>query len=148
MAPLFDVYGLEFTIESDAPDPLRHLASDFEFFAVTRASSGRAVTIRIRTAEPDYDALPPLCANVYTPPNASNRNGDITYADYHGRRLGIHDRRTGDFEIIAANADLQEEASCLFLLAQLGEALDRRQLHRRTVARIGGVRPGRVSADD
>ena len=130
MAPLFDVYGFEFTIESDAPGPLRHLASDFEYFAVSRAPTGSPVTIRIRTAEPDYDRLPPLCANVYTPRNASYRDGDITYADYHGRGLGIHNRRTGDFEIISGNADLQYEASYLFLLAQLGEALDRRHLHR------------------
>ena len=130
VARLFDVYGYEFTIESDSPEPARNLASDFEFFAVDRAPAGRPVTVRIREADPDYDALPPLCANVYTPRNASYRDGDVTYADYHGRGLGIHNRRTGDFEIITRSADLQYEASYLFLLAQLGEALDRRHLHR------------------
>jgi hypothetical protein len=127
---LFDVYGYQFTIESDSPEPARHLASDFEFFAVDRAPVGRPVTVRIRNADPDYDALPALSANVYTPRNASYRDGDLTYADYHGRGLGIHNRRTGDFEILTRSADLQYEASYLFLLAQLGEALDRRQMHR------------------
>ncbi len=130
MSRLFDVYGYEFVIESDSPEPARSLASDFEFFAVDHAPVGRPVTIRIRNADPDYDALPALCANVYTPRNASYRDTHLTYADYHGRGLGIHDRRTGDFEIVTRNADLQYEASYLFLLAQIGEALDRRHMHR------------------
>lgn len=130
MSRLFDVYGYEFIIESDAPEPLRHLASDFEFFAAAHAPTGRSVVIRIRTDDPDYDGLPPLNATVYTPRNASYRDGDVTYADYHGRGLGIHDRRTGDFTIVTRNADLQYEACYLFLLAQLGEALDRRHMHR------------------
>ena len=130
MSRLFDVYGYEFTIESDSLEPARNLASDFEFFAVRRAPNARPVTIRIRNEDPDYDRLPPLCANVYTPRNASYRDGDMTYADYHGRALGIHNRLTGDFEIVTRNTDLQYEACYLFLLAQLGEALDRRQLHR------------------
>ena len=126
----FDVYGYEFTIESDSPEPARSLASDFEFFSVAGPPKHRPVTIRIRNADPDYDQLPPLCANVYTPRNASYRDGDLTYADYHGRGLGIHNRLTGDFEIVTRSADLQYEACYLFLLAQLGETLDRRQLHR------------------
>ncbi|MEQ1690322.1 MAG: hypothetical protein ABMA00_03505 [Gemmatimonas sp.] len=130
MSRLFDVYGYEFTIESDSPDPARNLASDFEFFAVDRAPAARPVVIRIRDVDPDYDALPALCANVYTPRNASYRDADLTYADYHGRGLGIHNRRTGDFEIITRDPHLQYEASYLFVLAQLGEALDRRQMHR------------------
>lgn len=130
MPQLFDVYGYQFTIESDSPAAARSLASDFEFFAVTTPPTGRPVTIRIRDEDPDYDGLPPVCANVYTPRNASYRNGDVTYADYHGRGLGIHHRKTGDFEIVTRNADLQYEACYLFVLAQLGEALDRRHLHR------------------
>jgi hypothetical protein len=126
----FDVYGYEFTIESDNPGPAKSLASDFEFFGVAGPPKRRLVTIRIRNAEPDYNQLPPLVANVYTPRNVSYRDGDLTYADYHGRGLGIHNRATGDFEIVSRSADLQYEACYLFLLAQLGEALDRRRMHR------------------
>lgn len=127
---LFDVYGYEFTIDSDNPEPARSLASDFEFFRVAGPPTRRPVTIRIRNAEPDYNQLPPLIANVYTPRNVSYRDGDLTYADYHGRGLGTHNRATGDFEIVSRSADLQYEACYLFLLAQLGEALDRRHMHR------------------
>lgn len=130
MSQLFDIHGYQFTIESDSPATARNLASDFEFFAVSAAPEGRPVTIRIRNEDPDYDRLPPLSASVYTPRNASYRHGEVTYADYHGRGLGIHHRRTGDFEIVTRDADLQYEASYLFILAQLGEALDRRHLHR------------------
>lgn len=130
MSRYFDVYGYLFAIESDSPEAARHLASDFEFFAVDGTPPRRPVTIRIRDGDPEYDRLPPLVASVYTPRNASYKDGDRTYADYHGRGLGVHDRRTGDFEIITRNRDLQYEASYLFLLAQLGEALDRRHFHR------------------
>ncbi|MBL0172147.1 MAG: hypothetical protein IPP90_15765 [Gemmatimonadaceae bacterium] len=130
MSRLFDVYGYEFRIESDSPEPARNLASDFEYFAVTRPPRGRPVNIRIRNEDPDYDRLPPLCATVYTPRNASYRDVDVTCADYHGRGLGVHHRPTGDFEIITRSVDLQYEACYLFLLAQIGEALDRRHLHR------------------
>jgi hypothetical protein len=131
MAVSYDVYGYRFLLEGDAPDALAALASDFAFFA--EEGTGKhapSVTIRIRDESPDYSALPALQASVYTPRNISYKHGDVTIVDYHGRALGRHHRRTGDFEITTRDPDLQYEACYLFLLSQLGEALDRRGLHR------------------
>jgi hypothetical protein len=131
MAAAYDVYGYRFVLEGDAPDALAALASDFAFFAEGQAGSGApAVTIRIRAASPDYTALPAIRASVYTPRNISYKHGSYTIVDYHGRGLGRHHRETGDFEITTRDPDLQYEACYLFLLSQLGEALDRRGLHR------------------
>lgn len=136
MTSSYSVYGYRFTLEGDAPLALAALASDFAFFAepapaLPSAASGQpAVTIRVRAEEPDYGALPPVKASVYTPRNVSFRDGDFTIIDYHGRGLGRHHRGTGNFEITTLDADLQYEACYLFLLSQLGEALDQRGLHR------------------
>jgi hypothetical protein len=139
MTTTFDIHGYRFGLAGDAPDALRALASDFEFFADAGAAAGAAesartgravVTIRIRNAAPGYAALPPVRASVYTPRNVSYKDGDVTIVDYHGRGIGLHDRRTGDFEITTLDPDLQYEACYLFLLSQMGEALDRRGLHR------------------
>lgn len=130
--PLFDIHGFRFVLTSEAPAALSALASDFAFFASADVadSGARPAEIRIRCANPDYAALPPVRARVYTPRNIAYVDGDHTLIDYHGRGLGRHHRPTGDFEITTLDPDLQYEACYLFLLSQLGEALDRRGLHR------------------
>jgi len=126
----FDVYGFRFVLSGDAPAAIEALASDFAFFAVSREGTEGAAQIRVRNAAPDYAALPPVRARVYTPRNISYLDGEHTLVDYHGRGLGRHHRGTGSFEITTLDPDLQYEACYLFLLSQLGEALDRRGLHR------------------
>ena len=131
MNDLFDIHGYRFRLVGDAPEPLSGLAADFKFFRAASADGPSPVaTIRVATAPPDYDRLPPLRARVYTPRNISYRDGDTTIVDYHGRGLARHDRRSGDFTITTLDPDLQYEACYLFLLSQAGEALDRRGLHR------------------
>lgn len=130
MPDSFNVYGYRFILAGDAPEALKALASDFEFFAAPPEAAGRPAEIRIRNLAPDYATLPPLTARVYTPRNISYKDGDTTLVDYHGRGLGRHNRCTGDFEITTLDPDLQYEACYLFLLSQLGEDLDRRGLHR------------------
>jgi hypothetical protein len=142
MAPIFDIHGFRFTLSGDAPGALAALASDFEFFAASAATGGRPAEIRIRHAAPDYAGLPRLRARVYTPRNIAYVDGDYTLVDYHGRGLGRHHRPTGDFEITTLDPDLEYEACYLFLLSQLGEALDRRGLHR--VHALGIVVAGRA----
>ncbi|MEX1111420.1 MAG: hypothetical protein WEB31_06430 [Chthoniobacterales bacterium] len=131
MASSFNVYGYRFNIAGDAPDSLKALASDFEFFAdPAPVATEPSAAIRIRYAAPDFSSLPPIRASVYTPRNISYKHGELTLVDYHGRGLGRHHRSSGDFEITTLDPDLQYEACYLFLLSQLGEALDRRGLHR------------------
>ena len=130
MGPSFNVYGYRFRVEGDAPDAVAALASDFAFFADAEPVTSPVATIRVCSRAPDYASLPPLRATVYTPRNISYRDGDVTLVDYHGRGIGRHHRGTGDFEITTLSPDLQYEACYLFLLSQLGEALDRRGLHR------------------
>jgi hypothetical protein len=131
MASAFNVYGYRFTLDGDAPEPLAALASDFEFFAEpSPPNAALSAKISIRHSAPNYAALPPLRASVYTPRNISYKDGATTLVDYHGRGLGQHHRGTGDFAITTLDPDLQYEACYLFLLSQLGEALDRRGLHR------------------
>ncbi len=130
MGSLFNVYGYRFRFEGDAPVAVDSLTSDFAFFAEAEPANAPLATIRIRNRPPDYASLPPLRAKVYTPRNLSYQDGHVTIVDYHGRGIGRHDRGTGDFEITTLSPDLQYEACYLFLLSQLGEALDRRGLHR------------------
>jgi hypothetical protein len=130
MSPAYNVYGYRFMLEGDAPEALAALAADFAFFAEPDDGQAPATHIRICNASPDYAALPPLRATVYTPRNLSYKDADVTVIDYHGRGLARHHRPSGDFELTTRDPNLQYEACYLFLLSQLGEALDRRGLHR------------------
>ncbi len=124
-----DVYGYRAVIRSSSQSALNGLAEDFAFFR--RETLSPEHSIELFEDEPHYQALPALgVAAVYTPRNVSYRLGSITVVDYSSRALGIHDRASGDFRVYSRDPDLLYEAAYLFLLSQIGEALDESGLHR------------------
>src|SRR5579884_345061 len=127
-APAFNVYGFEFRIESEATGPREALASDFAFFRAPQTTAPAVIEIFDRDA--DYGNVPRSPATIYTPRNVAYRAGQLTYLDYGGRALGIHDRASGGFRLYTPDPDLQYEAVYLFLLSRIAEFLDQRGLHR------------------
>lgn len=125
---VFDVYGYQFLLCGGSADALEGLSADFAFFQANHAET--PVVIEISDSEPPYASLPPLSHAVTTPRNSSYRSGPLTYIDYQGRGLGVHNRATGDFRLYSTDVNLQYEAAYLFLLSQIAEFLDRRGLHR------------------
>lgn len=128
-APTFDVYGYQFVIVGDGGWAEQGLASDFEFFSAEPAEDN-PIRIELIDGEPPYDCVPSVEASVYTPRNVSYRHGPLTYIDYRGRALGIHDRATGNFRVTSRDKNLLYETAYLFLLSQISEFLDHRGLHR------------------
>lgn len=124
----YDVYGYRFSLEGDCPEALDGVLSDFEFFQ--RESVENPRRIRLIHAEPPFDSAPPREATVYTPRNVSFTDDGKTYLDYKGRALGVHDPVAHDFQVTSLDKDLLYEAAYLFLLAQIGEFLDSKRMHR------------------
>jgi len=122
------VYGYKFTITGPAGQAFNGACQDFTYFE--SGPSDNAHQIELIDAEPNYAALPEVEASIYTPRNVVFKSGDVSYIDYHGRGIGIHDKKTNSFKIQSRDADLLYEAVYLFLLSQVGAFLDEQHLHR------------------
>jgi hypothetical protein len=86
--------------------------------------------IEIRESEPDFDSLPQVEASIYTPRNVVFKSGGISYIDYQGRAMGIHDKKTINFSILSRDSDLLYESVYLFLRSQVRAFLDWQHMHR------------------
>jgi len=131
-ACLLDIYGYRALVTSTSPVVLSGIREDFAYFLreAPAESSSAAVKIELLDADPPYGELPDVQGTVFTPRNVSYRDGDLTFVDYSGRALGIHDRKRGDFRVFSRDLDLLFEAACLFILSQSGEFFDAHGLHR------------------
>lgn len=130
----FSAYGYRFELTGTCDFALAGLAEDFRFFAVRAADDRRPaagnVEICVELGVPDYGGLPVSDAVIYTPRNVVYRDGHRRIIDYSGRALGIYDAAAGRFRVVGEDPHLVYEAAYLFLLSQIGQALDRRGLHR------------------
>lgn len=124
----FDVYGFRFLVQGTSRSAVEGVSHDFAFFRTEPA--GDEATVEMLEQEPDYDGLPVCGASVYTPRNTVYRNGKLSYLDFHGKGLGVHEPGKRSFRIVSRDPHLLYEASYLFLLSQIGEALDNKRLHR------------------
>jgi hypothetical protein len=84
----------------------------------------------MRKRPPDYAQLPALTASVYTPRNICYTHGDATYIDYFGRALAVYDRAHNRVEVTSDSLHLLHEIAYLTILSRVGDALDRKGLHR------------------
>jgi hypothetical protein len=125
---VFDVYGYRFSVQGHSQSAVDGIGHDFAFFRAE--ATGDEVTIKMVEQAPDYDGLPVCGASVYTPRNTVYRSGGRAYIDYHGRGLGVHEPAARSFQIISRDPHLLYEATYLFLLSQIGAALDEKRLHR------------------
>jgi hypothetical protein len=131
-ACLLDLYGYRALVTSNSALVLSGIREDFAYFLkeAGAADPRTAVAIELFDAEPPYDEMPDVKATVFTPRNVSYRSGDLTFVDYSGRALAIHDRKRGDFRVFSRDPDLLFEAAYLFVLSQSGEFVDSHGLHR------------------
>jgi hypothetical protein len=128
---LLNIYGFRAAVTCQSPAALAAIRDDFTFF-LDRSVEIPADAIRIELFEtdPPYDKVPEVTATVFTPRNVSYRSGDLTFVDYSGKALGIHDRARGRFQVFSRDPDLLYETAYLFLLSQSGEYFDAHHLHR------------------
>lgn len=136
----FDVYGYRFSVHSELEGPLDGLVQDFSRFRCETNTTG--VRIELIDAAPPPDLLHATTAVAYTPRNVAYRHDGRRYVDYHGRGLGVRDEQTGDYRLYSRDPGLLYEAAYLYLLSQIGEALDRQGLHR--IHALGIVVKGRA----
>jgi hypothetical protein len=124
----FNVHGFCFQIVGPESTSAGLLAGDFEFFRCDAAVC--ELRVELHTTEPPYADTPGEVATNYTPRNVSFTVGDTTWLDYGGRALAVRNREEGTFHVYSLYLDLQYEAGYLFLLSQIGEALDQLGMHR------------------
>ncbi|MBI1356683.1 MAG: hypothetical protein GC160_20275 [Acidobacteria bacterium] len=126
----YDVYGYGFRVTGDCRFALEGIAQDFAFFHSKGPNDAPRVELELIEKQPDYDALPARDADIYTPRNVVYRDGASRILDFGGMGLGRFEAKTGRFRMESANPQLVYEAAYLFLLSQIGQALDGRGLHR------------------
>jgi hypothetical protein len=127
----FSFYGATVSVETRDEELLRRVSDDFGVFAAEAPTRGREhLSIRASLRRPDYDALPPLTATVYTPRNVCYSEGDVTYIDYFGRALALYDRRLRSLDVSCDDLDLLHEIVYLTILSRVSETLERDGLHR------------------
>lgn len=127
----FSFYGATVSVETGDEELLRRVSDDFSVFAAEAPTRGREhLSIRASLRRPDYDALPPLTATVYTPRNICYSEGDVTYIDYFGRALALYDRGRRSLDVSCGDLDLLHEIVYLTILSRVSETLERDGLHR------------------
>lgn len=128
----FSVYGYRFALEGNCKPAQLGLAEDFAYFAERGAAASGVPDVAMELIEdkPDYDSLPVCDASVYTPRNVVYRHEGGRILDFGGRGLGWYDPGKRRFRMVSEDPDLVYEAAYLFLLSQIGQALDARGLHR------------------
>jgi hypothetical protein len=136
----FDVYGCRFSVRSSQAEAVEEIRQDFAFFSAEKHEKG--TSIELFSEEPPRECLPATDAVVYTPRNVVYRDGERRYIDYHGRAFGIQEERTGNLKLFSRDPKLLYEATYLYLLSRIGQALDRRGLHR--IHALGAVIRGRA----
>jgi hypothetical protein len=123
----FDFLGLAIEVDG-ADDVVGEVRRDFSFFA--RPAVAPAIRMSLRKEAPPYEGLPAVPAAFSTPRNFCFRAGDVSYVDYFGRGLTVHDRSTNACVLYAADHDLLHEMAYLFVLSTVGQHLDARGIHR------------------
>jgi hypothetical protein len=129
----FSVYGYTFVLTGNCDFAREGLIQDFGFFAgEAKTEWGQIGRVEIELVEgvPEYEGLPVCDAAVYTPRNVVYHHQGRRIIDFSGRGLGIFDAKEGRFRIASEDPHLVYEAAYLFLLSQIGQALDNRGLHR------------------
>ena len=129
----FSVYGYAFSLTGDCEFAMAGLAEDFGFFRNGDRSEGARfghVELDLVQATPDYMSLPAADASVYTPRNVVYYDDGRRIVDFGGRGLGIYNAAQSRFRMVSEDPHLVYEAAYLFLLSQIGQALDERRLHR------------------
>lgn len=131
---LLDIYGYRALVTCASAALLAEIKEDFAFFEKAVAPGPEAAAGAVRIAlflqDPPYERAQQAGSPVFTPRNVSFRSQGVTFLDYSGRALGIHDPGKRTFEVYSQSADLLYEVTYLFLLSQTGEYFDAHGRHR------------------
>lgn len=120
--------SIEIAGDDEVVDEVRR---DFAWFSAPEGQAGQPrVCMTLRKEEPPFRDLPAIPAAFSTPRNYCFRQGDVSYVDYFGRGLTIHDRGASQCVLYATDHDLLHEMAYLFILSTVGQHLDRQRIHR------------------
>jgi hypothetical protein len=130
----FDFYGVRVQVECDNGIILDRVHEDFRYFfqpeELDSEPASCHLSIHAYRRAPDYDALPPIRATIYSPRNICYSDGDLTYIDYFGGALSIYSRRQKTLEIFSNQIHLLHEVIFLTILSRVCEELERKGMHR------------------
>ena len=124
----FDFLGLVVEVEGADDGVVDEVRRDFSWFRCTGDTADVRLVLEKRA--PPFDGLPAIPAAFITPRNICFRQDGVSYLDYFGRGLAIHDRKANHCVLYAEGHDLLHEMAFLFILSTVGQHLDRRGIHR------------------
>jgi hypothetical protein len=130
----FDFYGVKILIVCDDREIRDRVLEDFRYFSLSDDSvsdqRSHHLLIHAYRRPPDYEALPPIRATIYSPRNICYSNGDTTYIDYFGGALSVYSRRQRSLVIYSDRLHLLHEVIFLTVLSRVCEELERKGMHR------------------
>jgi hypothetical protein len=126
----FDFHGVGVRVCSDDAEVLRRVGSDFSYFRSDTAPGDAPIIIEVHRSAPDYASLPKVRAAIYTPRNICYPDGPVTYIDYFGKALMVHDRARGQFDLTSTSIHLLHEIVFLTLVSRVCERLEQNGKHR------------------
>lgn len=126
-----DFHGVSACVESTAEEALEPLARDFAYFAVNHTQHSRP-TIRwtLYPSSPPKAPLPKGLPTFRTRFYTARDSGPARWVDYQGLALSIYDSEGCSGTIHCRDPVLLHELSYLAVLSRVGDALDRRGIHR------------------
>ena len=133
---LLDFHGVGAQIRCNDPEVLRRIGSDFSYFRTDDGPVDGDLVLEVHRRAPDYSALPSIRVAVYTPRNVCYPDGPLTYIDYFGKALVVHDRARGRFEVVSESVHLLHDIVFLTLLSRVGEHLEKARKHRVRALRV------------
>jgi len=128
MDTYFDFYGVRIKVVSDDFDLVNNIRRDFSYFSVLGGQFD--ILFVIYNKEIPYDKVPPLKASLYKDNAICYDDKHVRYIDYHGRALSIYDFINNKIEIYSQDKDFLWELTYLAILSMIGEALDKKGIHR------------------
>ncbi|HEX5386556.1 MAG TPA: hypothetical protein VFW66_07665 [Gemmatimonadales bacterium] len=152
----FAFHGVRAAVTSDDAECLRRVEADFALFLDPGAPAGElpdgavgaaglmpTIEVRLTVSAPPYERIPPDARRLLRTKDATvYRAGHVRFYDSGRLALVAYDMRAGHADVWSLDRDLLQEKCYLLVMTRVGDALDRRGLHR--IHAMGMVYQGRA----
>ncbi len=128
----FDFHGTAVTVTTNDAETARFVESDFSWFLVEepRRAGPPSITVDLHFSEVPFDRIPEgKVAAYHTKDAVVYKEGSTAFYD-SGEALVIYDFAARRAEVHSLSRDLLFERAYLMISSRVGDAMDRRGLHR------------------
>lgn len=126
----FEFFGVRVCVQTDEPFLRDALVFDFGAFRASAHETAPFLQITVEIVGYTRAMIPPLVESMRSTEFVCYDDGDCRYVDYFGRALVIFDYARETARVLSQDPVFVYEKLYLLILSRVGEAMDRRGLHR------------------